>query len=85
MATLLLSSLTNKVMNNIFIFPKQKLRQSLTSLKKHPRFLILLGTIVLTYLFPELGITFKIDLFDLPVERLLPKFKQIFNPEPVPA
>lgn len=81
----MLTSLTSKVMKNIFIFPKQKLRQKLTRIKKHPRFLILLGTIVLTYLFPELGITFKIDLFDLPVERLLPKFKEMFNPEPVPA
>ena len=60
-------------MTNIFIFPRQVFKNRLKPLIKHPKFLLLLATVIITHFFPEFGITFKIDLFDLPLERLLPK------------
>ncbi len=60
-------------MTNIFIFPKTVFNKRLRPLIQHPKFLLLVATFIITYFFPEFGITFKIDLFDLPLERLLPK------------
>jgi len=58
-------------MSSILIFPKRILSINWKSILKSPRLLIFVVTIALTALFPELGINFKIDLFDLPVERLI--------------
>ena len=61
------------IMTNIFIFPRKVFTERFKPLIRHPKFLLLLATVIITHFFPEFGITFKIDLFDLPLERLLPR------------